>query len=138
MPSQPEPAPWYGYNALVLMPGVRGQEFWVLFLVLLLTCVNMGGSLFLWASVSLSVQRRSWHRREMDLVSYTTLVVVAEFRLSRSGYLLLISDVCSGHGTEKRYSMCLVFAVCWTLRGSKSESFSLLCVHSDTNSLDKI
>ena len=47
----------------------------------------------------------------MDLVSYTTLVVVAEFRLSRSGYLLLISDVCRGHGTEKRYSMCLVFAV---------------------------
>lgn len=80
----------------------------------------MGGLILTWASVSLSIQQGSWHIREMDLVSYTTLVVVAEFRLRRIDYLLLISDVFSGCGMEKRYSVHLVFAGCFTLEGSTS------------------
>lgn len=44
-------------------------------------------------------------------------MVVAEFRLSRTDYLLSIIDVCSGCGMEKRYSVHLAFAGCLILEG---------------------
>lgn len=62
----------------VLMAGIRDQELLVL-LVLFLTFVNMGSLLFRCVLVSLSVQRRSRHRREMDLISCITVAVAVGY-----------------------------------------------------------
>lgn len=43
-------------SSSAFMAEIGGQELWVLTLVLLLTCVNLGNLLFLWASLSPSTQ----------------------------------------------------------------------------------
>lgn len=78
-------------------------------------------------------QQGTWTKKYIEVV----------FRLSRTEYLLLINDVCSGHGMERRCCVLSWLPLSWFFDFGETHILDLKFlgaanVHNDMTSLDQI